>query len=112
MVVGVLVSILLLLFGLRAEVSAWSTVSVVLLVCGIYYPVSVLPSPLAYLAAWIPLTYFLDAFRVHFGFAPEFGLSLAKGFLLSGLYLVLAYWGLSLAITHSRRTGVLLKMSE
>ncbi|MEK7879454.1 MAG: ABC transporter permease [candidate division NC10 bacterium] len=112
MLVGVLVSILLLLFGLRAEVSAWSTVSVVLLVCGIYYPVAVLPAPLAHLAAWIPLTYFLDAFRVHFGFAPEFRLSLAKGFLLSALYLVLAYWALSLAITRSRRTGVLLKLSE
>ena len=112
MIVGVLVCVLLLLFGLRAEVSAWSTVSVALLVCGLYYPVSVLPAPFAALAAGIPLTYVLDAFRVHFGFAPEFSFSLVKGFCLSGLYLILAYWALSLAITHSRRTGVLLKMSE
>jgi ABC-2 type transport system permease protein len=104
--------VLLLLFGLRAEVSAWSTVSVVLLACGIYYPVSVLPAPFAALAAGIPLTYFLDAFRSHFGFAPEFSFPLEKGFFLSGLYLVLVYWALSAAINRSRRTGVLLKLSE
>ena len=112
MIVGVLVSVLLLLFGLRAEVSAWSTVSVALLVCGLYYPVSVLPAPFAAVAAGIPLTYFLDAFRTHFGFAPEFSYPLVKGFLLSGLYVVLSYWALSAAITRSRRTGVLLKLSE
>ena len=41
--VGLLVSTLLMLFGLRAEVSAWSGVSLVLLLCGVYYPVSILP---------------------------------------------------------------------
>lgn len=112
MIVGVLVSVLLLLFGLRAEVSAWSTVSLVLLASGIYYPASVLPAPFAAVAAGIPLTYFLDAFRGHFGFAAEFSLPLVKGFALSGVYLGLAYWGLSAAITRSRRTGVLLKLSE
>ena len=35
-----------------------------------------------------------------------------KGFALSGLYVVLAHWALASAITRSRRTGLLLKLSE
>src|SRR5512136_2608878 len=37
-VIGVSVCILVLLFGYKAEVAAWSMVSLVYLICGIYYP--------------------------------------------------------------------------
>lgn len=110
--IGLGVSTLLLLFGLRAEVSAWSAVSLILLLAGIYYPVSLLPAPVAAVAAWIPLTYFLDAFRTHYGFAPGFEASLAKGFATSLAYLALTYGALGAALTHARRRGTLLRLSE
>lgn len=110
--IGLGVSALLLLFGLRAEVSAWSAVSLILLLAGIYYPVSLLPGPVATLAAWIPLTYFLDAFRSHYGFAPVFPGALWKGFAAALAYLALAYAALAAALTHARRRGTLLKFSE
>jgi len=111
-VVGVLVCALVMLFGTRAEASAWATVNLVLVLAGIYYPVSLLPGPIAALAAAIPLTYFLDAFRSHFGFAPEFAAPLAWGFGLSAAYILAAHWALRAAIDRTRRTGLLLKMSE
>jgi len=111
-IVGVLVCTLVTLFGTRAEAFAWASVNFVLLLAGIYYPVSVLPGPVAAVAAAIPLTHFLDAYRAGYGFAPEFAAPLATGFSLAVLYAALAHWALVAAIGRARRTGLLLKMSE
>lgn len=62
-IVGVAVCALIMLFGNRAEAFAWASVNLVLVLAGIYYPVSVLPGPVAALAAAIPLTYFLRIVR-------------------------------------------------
>lgn len=111
-VVGVAVCALVLLFGSRAETSAWATVNLVLVLAGIYYPVSILPAPASSIAAAIPLTYFLDAYRAHYGFAPEFAFPVTTGFALGIVYVGLAHWALLAAVRRSRRTGLLLKMSE
>ncbi|MBI4588468.1 MAG: ABC transporter permease [Candidatus Rokubacteria bacterium] len=111
-IVGLLVCALVVLFGTRAEVSAWATVNLVMVFCGIYYPVSILPDPVSTLAGAFPLTYFLDAFRSHYGFTAEFRYPLLTGFVLSALYLGLAHWALAAAVTRCRRTGLLLKLSE
>jgi len=112
LVVGVLVCSLVVLFGTRAETSAWAAVNFVVMLSGIYYPVSVLPDWVQVISAAVPLTYFLDAFRAGYGFAPAFAHPAVMGFALSGLYLALAHWALAAAITRSRRTGLLLKLSE
>lgn len=111
-IVGLLVCALVVLFGTRAEVSAWATVNLIMVFCGIYYPVSVLPESVSTLAGLFPLTYVLDAFRSNYGFAPTFRFPLLTGFLLSALYLGLAHWALTRAVTRCRRTGLLLKLSE
>jgi ABC-2 type transport system permease protein len=79
---------------------------------GIYYPISVLPGWAQTVSRAIPLTYFLDDFRTGYGFAGAFAHPLAMGFGLAVLYLALAHWALAAAITRSRRTGLLLKLSE
>lgn len=110
--VGLFVCALIVRFGTRAEVSAWSTVNLVLVLCGLYYPISVLPEPAARVAAVIPLTYFLDAFRVPYGFPAHFERAWLMGFGLSAGYLLLGHWALASAIARARRTGLLLKLSE
>jgi ABC-2 type transport system permease protein len=112
LVIGLLVCSLVLLFGTRAETSAWAAVNFTLMFSGIYYPVSILPGWAQTVAAGMPLSYFLDAFREGYGFAPQFAHAWIKGFALTGLYIVLAHWALASAITRSRRTGLLLKLSE
>lgn len=111
-IVGVLVCALVTLFGNRAEAFAWASVNLVLVLAGIYYPISVLPAPVAAAAAAIPLTYFLDAYRAHFGFRSEFTAPLATGLAMSVVYAVLAHWVFRAAVERARRTGLLLKMSE
>src|SRR5262249_12724140 len=78
-IVGVAVCALVSLFGTRAEAPAWASVNLVLVLAGIYYPVSVLPAAVAPLSAAIPLTHFLDAYRAHFGFAAASPWPVATG---------------------------------
>jgi ABC-2 type transport system permease protein len=111
-IVGVLVCALITLFGNRAEAFAWASVNLVLVLAGIYYPVSLLPGPAAALAEAIPLTYFLDAYRAHFGFPSEFAAPIATGLALSAVYAVVAHLAFYAAVQRARRTGLLLKMSE
>src|SRR5262249_20162952 len=110
--VGLLVAALLLVFGVHAEVTVWSGVSLMLLVCGIYYPVSLLPEPLTTLAAVIPLTPFLEAFREGYGFVPVFAAPWRLGFLLALIYLAAGYATFTWAIARARQTGMLLKLSD
>ncbi len=111
-IVGVAVCALITVFGNRAEAFAWASANLVLLLAGIYYPVSVLPPPVAAVASAIPLAHFLDAYRAHFGFAPEFAQGVASGFGLAVAYAALAHAAFAAAVAHARRSGLLLKMSE
>jgi ABC-2 type transport system permease protein len=111
--IGTTVCILVLLFGYHADVAAWSLTSLMSLVCGIYYPVSILPSPLPAIARAIPLTYFLEYFRSFYGFHETTTRGvLVWGFGLIGLYLVLEAFLFKAVLHRARRTGVLIKLSE
>jgi ABC-2 type transport system permease protein len=109
--IGISVCILVLLFGYKAEVAAWSITSLMALICGIYYPVSILPSPLPEIARGIPLTYFLEYFRSFYGFHHG-GNLLGWGFGQIGVYLVLEAVLLKIVLHRARRTGILIKLSE
>jgi ABC-2 type transport system permease protein len=110
--VGMLVSILVLVFGNRAEVAAWSLVSLMLLVCGIYYPVSILPGWVQLGAELVPLTYFLEYFRHFYGFTPTFSHVLARGYVMVLVYLCLEVFLMKAALRRAKRKGILLKLSE
>ena len=111
-VVGIIVCALAFRFGGRSHVGATSIVSVLILLSGIYYPVDVLPQPLKALSACIPLTYFLEYFRSFYGFSTNSENPLAIGYLLVTAYLVLAALTMIYSLRHSKKTGILLKMSE
>mgnify|MGYP001080112154 FL=1 len=110
--IGMNVCILVLLFGYKAEVAAWSLVSLMVLICGVYYPISILPFPLPEIAQAIPLTYFLEYFRSFYGFNSGYGNLLGWGFGLGGLYFILEMVIFRVVLHHARRTGVLIKLSE
>ena len=111
-VVSVLVCALIIRLGARAETAAWASVNFVLTLAGIYYSVAVLPKPVAAVSAAIPLTYFLDAYRAHYGFPAEFAHPLLTGTALAAGYVALSHWALVVAVRSARRSGLLLKMSE
>lgn len=112
LVIGLLVCSLVLLWGTRAETSAWAAVNFFVMLSGVYYPISLLPGWVQTISAAIPLTYFLDGIRAGYGFTPHVAHPFAVGYALVLLYAALAHWVLAAAVTHARRTGLLLKLSE
>ncbi|OGS36501.1 MAG: hypothetical protein A2293_00560 [Elusimicrobia bacterium RIFOXYB2_FULL_49_7] len=112
LIIGMMVCLLILLYGQRVEVTAWSLSTLSMLVSGIYYPVSFLPKPFLLFAYLIPLTHFLEYYRAWYGFPPVFSHSLLTGLALSGLYIAVFFALLRFAFERARRTGMILRLSE
>jgi ABC-2 type transport system permease protein len=111
-IIGALVLALVLRFGQRAEVAAWAFSYLMLLLCGLYYPISVLPRGAQILAQFIPLTYFLDYFRHFYGFPATSSHPLLYGFGQSVVYLFLSYGLVSLTLHSAYKRGTLLRLSD
>jgi len=111
-VIGALVLALVLSFGQRAEVAAWAFSYLMLLLCGLYYPVSVLPPGVRELAQLIPLTYFLEYFRHFYGFPLESAHPLIYGFSQSLVYLGLCYALVHHTLKAALKRGTLLRLSD
>jgi ABC-2 type transport system permease protein len=111
-IIGALVLALVLRFGQRAEVAAWAFSYLMLLLCGLYYPISVLPREVQFLAQLIPLTYFLDYFRHFYGYPLASPHPLLYGFSQSVIYLIISYGLVSLTLRSAYRRGILLRLSD
>ena len=109
---GLIVTFLILIYGQKAEITAWMFAYVFMLLCGIYYPIDTLPPFFFYLAQWIPVTYFLEYFRQGFGFEPLLSHGLAKGFGLVVLYLAVGLKMMECAFHQARKRGVIVRLSE
>ncbi len=112
LLLGLLVSILILIYGQKAEITAWMFAYVFMLLCGIYYPIDTLPRFFYNLAKLIPMTYFLEYFRMSFGFQPDFEHLLLKGFGLFFLYLVAGLIMMKFAFYAARKKGIIVRLSE
>jgi ABC-2 type transport system permease protein len=111
-ILGILVLALVLRFGHRAEVAAWAFAYLLVLLCGLYYPVTVLPPGIREMAQFVPLTYFLDYFRHFYGFPLLSPHPLLHGFWQSVVYLMVSYLLLKVTLRSALKRGTLLKLSE
>jgi len=112
LLMGGLVSILVLQYGQKAEISAWTFAYLFILVAGIYYPATQLPPFFYHIALFIPLTYFLDFFRNFYGTSAHLAHPLLKGYGLLAITITGMFVGLKMSLSRARRTGVLLRLSE
>lgn len=112
LLLGLLVSLLLLMYGQKAEITAWMFAYLFMLICGIYYPIETLPPFFKFVAQLIPITYFLDYFRQSFGFESQLQPVLLKGFGLTALYLVLGLMLMKHAFLKARQKGIIVRLSE
>ena len=110
--VGLMVSALVLRYGLAAENLAWGTIFIAAPISGIYYPVSVLPGWLQQVARCLPTSYVFEGMR---GVLLE---GVFKWELLFGAVALNAVYlgagiGIFFAAFHgARRRGALLQMGE
>lgn len=111
MLIGIFNCILILIFGRRAEIFAWTLTAIVLIFCGIYYPVTILPEPLRTFGLLIPITHFLEYFRSFYGFSPTLENPLLIGSLQILIYLIILLIAAELSMERARKTGLVLKLS-
>jgi ABC-2 type transport system permease protein len=112
LLMGGLVCVLILKYGQKAEISAWAFAYLFILVAGIYYPISNLPSFFYHIALFVPLSYFLDYFRAFFGPSAHLTHPLLKGYGLLAIGIPATFGLLRLSLHRARKTGVLLRLSE
>jgi ABC-2 type transport system permease protein len=109
---GLMVSGIVLRYGLGAESLAWAIIFVFLPLCGVYYPIDVLPEPIGLLAQLLPPTYVFEGMRAllmqgSFNATAMLTAALLNVFYLGGgciLFLTFLYM--------ARRRGTLLHMGE
>jgi len=111
-ILGILVNILILSFGQKVEITAWMFAQLFMIICGIYYPIDVLPKILQYLALMVPITHFLEFFRQSYGFKAHTPYPLLSGFVLTLLYILLSLRFLGHAYTRARKKGIIIRLSE
>jgi ABC-2 type transport system permease protein len=112
LILGIIVNILILSFGQKVEITAWMFAHLFMILCGIYYPVDVLPSFFQGIALLIPITHFLEYFRQSYGFEAHTAHPFLAGLALSVIYLALFLKMLSQAYTRARQKGVVIRLSE
>ena len=112
LLLGLIVNVLLLMFGQKAEITAWMFAYLFMLLSGIYYPVTTLPPFFYHVAEWIPITYFLEYLRQYFGFTSVFTHPLLKGTVLTLVYLGLGLVLMRFAFHQARKKGIILRLSE
>ena len=110
--IGLMVSALVMRYGLAAENLAWGAIFVTSPISGIYYPISVLPPWLQTIAWWLPTSHVFEGMRgvlmAHTFLWNEFwtAASLNVLFLAVGTGLFLA------SFNGARKRGMLVQMGE
>jgi ABC-2 type transport system permease protein len=112
MLIGIFNCILILVFGRRAEIFAWTLSAIVMIFCGIYYPVTILPEPFRAIGLMIPITHYLEFFRSFYGFQSIFPDPLLIAFAETLVYLALLLVVAEISMLRARRTGLVLKLSD
>jgi len=109
---GLISAGVILRYGLGAEELAWSLAFLLLPLCCVYYPVSVLPGWLQVVALALPPTHVFEGMRsilLHSTFDPK---ELWWALSLNAVYLLVGYFVFSRFLASARDNGTLLKLGE
>lgn len=110
--IGLLVSSLVLRYGLGAESLAWVAIFAVAPLSGIYYPIDALPNWIQPVALLLPSSHVFEGMRaVMFEQSFRFDL-LINAVVLNGLYLTAASLTFMSVFQIARQRGLLLNMGE
>lgn len=112
LVIGMGVIFIILFFGQRIMDIVWMMTNLIMLLCGIYYPVSMLPKFLQVVSGLIPVTYFIEYYRTGYGFKPVFENGLLIGYGLCAAYILILFYLLGIAERRARKNGMILRLSE
>ena len=109
---GLAICALLIRFGLAAETFAWAALFFIQPLCGVFYPISVLPEWLQPLSMFLPATYIFEGMRLTY-FEGVFEISLLiKAFIINIVYILGGTSFLLLSYSYAKDHGLLLGNGE
>lgn len=109
---GLLVSGLVLRYGMGAESLAWALIFGLAPLCAVYYPVAILPEWVQWISWGLPPSYVFEGMRavmIDHQMRPDL-LFMALG--LNVVYLAAASWWFLACLKSARRNGKLLQVGE
>lgn len=110
--IGLLVSGIVLRYGLGAESMAWVAIFAVQPISGVYYPISTLPTWLQYVAAMLPASHVFEGMRAVL-FDHTFRMDLLlHAVLLNVVYLTAGFFSFLAFFKVARVRGQLLQVGE
>jgi ABC-2 type transport system permease protein len=109
---GLAICALLVRFGLSAETFAWAALFFIQPLCGVFYPISILPDWLQPLSLIIPATYIFEGMRLAF-FDGVFSIDLLlKACLINVIYILAGISLLLFSFSYAKKNGLLLGNGE
>lgn len=110
--IGLMVAGLVLRNGMGAESIAWAAIFAIAPICGIYYPIAILPDWLHPLSWLLPASYVFEGMRsvlLQHTFRVDY---LLYALCLNVLYLAVGIWVFLAAVRNARKSGSLLQSGE
>jgi len=109
---GLLVSGLVLRYGMGAESLAWALIFGLAPLCAVYYPVAILPEWVQWISWSLPPSYVFEGMRaIMIDHKIRYDL-LFMALALNAAYLAAACWWFLACLKSARRTGKLLQVGE
>ncbi len=106
---GIFITGLIVRFGMRIQVFAWSLVILIQPLSAVFYPVSILPSLLQKMAWFLPTSHIFEGMREILQGKPLSLEHLIWAFGLNLVYLALTSWFFAFMYKRARETGRLVK---
>ena len=105
---GLFIDSFLVSKGEKHQALIWTMAGIVMVFSGVYYPTSILPSPLGEISWFLPTTHAIASMRAGFGFSPETGATeFALGFSLSIIYLAIGYFLFKRGLEKGYKNGII-----
>ncbi len=110
-IMGMLINGLIIRFGYRIQVLAWSLILILQPFSGVFYPISSLPLWMQQVSKLLPPSYIFEGMRSVLTEGKIDYPGLAVSAALSGVYFVLAVWFFAWSFGKARKSGALMKFS-
>lgn len=106
-VIGIIVLATTLRVGEGGTRMAWFITDIVVLLSGVFYPITMLPGPIQFISHFLPSTFLFYMLRIH-EFVPEL---MGGSIVMIVAYLLLGMTLLKYSVTHAKKVGRLVRFS-
>ena len=107
---GIFITGLVIRFGMRIQVFAWSLIVLVHPISAVFYPVSILPSFLQKIAWFLPTAHIFEGMRQVLKDGTASSEHLIWAFILNIIYLIFSGWFFAFMFEKARKKGKLAKV--